>query len=56
MLNRCLIVAADSPATQITFVRLRLPDAMVTEERGTFKRFAKNSIPAALALPSTVRA
>ena len=28
------------------------PDAMVTEERGTFKRFARNSMQAALALPS----
>jgi hypothetical protein len=37
----------------MTFLRLFWPDAMVTEERGTFKRFAKNSMQAWLARPST---
>ena len=34
------------------FLRLLWPDAMVTEERGTFKRFARNSTQAWLARPS----
>ena len=37
----------------MTLRRLFWPDAMVTEERGTFKRFAKNSMQASLARPST---
>ena len=38
-----------NPTTRITFLRLLWPDAMVTEERGTFKSFAKNSMQAWLA-------
>src|SRR6202521_3774763 len=41
------------PKTRITLFRLVWPAAIVTEERGRFKSFAKNSMPAALALPST---
>jgi hypothetical protein len=37
----------------MTLFRLVSPDAMVTEERGTSKRFAKNSMQASLARPST---
>src|SRR5579863_2626632 len=37
----------------MTLFRLVSPDAMVTEERGTAKRFAKNSMQASLARPST---
>jgi hypothetical protein len=36
----------------MTFLRLVSPDAMVTEERGTSKRFAKNSMQASFARPS----
>jgi len=43
--------SADKPATQITFCRLLSPEAMVTEEGGTFKSFAKNLTQAVLALP-----
>src|SRR5580698_1255421 len=43
---------ADSPATRIILCRLVSPDAMVTEERGTSKRFAKNSMQASFARPS----
>lgn len=49
---RFLTSSADSPDTRITFRRPFWPDAMVTEERGTFKRFAKNSMQASLAHPS----
>jgi hypothetical protein len=44
--------AADTPNTRITFRRLASPLAMVTEDRGTFKSFAKNSMHASLARPS----
>jgi len=37
----------------MTFWRLFWPEAMVTEERETFKRSAKNSMQAWLARPST---
>ena len=37
----------------MTLLRLLWPDAMVTEDRGTFKSFAKNSMQASLARPST---
>ncbi|MDQ1389290.1 MAG: hypothetical protein QOF56_2744 [Acidobacteriaceae bacterium] len=47
-----LISAAEIPTTRITFLRLLWPDAIVTEDRGTFKSFAKNSMQASLALPS----
>ncbi len=47
------ISSAVTPATRITLFRLVSPDAMVTEERGTSKRFAKNSIQASFARPST---
>src|SRR5207249_8011655 len=47
-----LTSSAANPATRMTFLRLVWPDAMVTEERGTFKRFARNSIQARLARPS----
>src|SRR5580704_5224389 len=43
---------ADSPATRIILCRLVSPDAMVTEERETSKRFAKNSMQAWFARPS----
>jgi hypothetical protein len=39
--------------TRITLLRLVRPDAIVTEEHGTFKRLAKNSMQASLARPST---
>jgi len=38
---------------RMTLFRLVWPEAMVTEERGTFKSFAKNSMQASLARPST---
>lgn len=50
---RVRISFADRPVTRITFLRLVSPDAMVTEERGTSKRFAKNSMQALFALPSS---
>jgi hypothetical protein len=37
----------------MTLFRLLWPDAMVTELRGTFKSFAKNSTQASFARPST---
>src|SRR3954468_21372462 len=37
----------------MTLFRLVWPDAMVTEDRGTFKSFAKKSMQASLARPST---
>src|ERR1700728_736204 len=40
------------PATRITLFRLVWPEAMVTEDRGTFKSLAKNSMQASLARPS----
>src|SRR5439155_20774080 len=43
----------DSPATRMTFLRLFSPELMVTEERGTFKKSAQNSMQASLARPST---
>ena len=43
---------ADNPSTRIVFLELLLPEAMVMEERGTFKKFAKNSMQARLAFPS----
>ena len=45
--------SADKPATRITLFRLVSPAAIVTEERGRFKSFAKKSMQASLALPST---
>src|SRR5581483_11472287 len=45
--------AALIPTTRITLFRLRLPADIVTDERGTFKRWAKNRMQASLALPST---
>jgi hypothetical protein len=44
---------ADNPATRMTLFRLVWPEAMVTEDRGTFKNLAKNSMQTALARPST---
>ena len=41
-----------TPATRITLFRLAWPEAMVTEDRGTFKSLAKNSMQASLARPS----
>src|SRR5258708_28899924 len=41
------------PETRITLIRLVWPAAIVTEERGRFKSFAKNSMQASFALPST---
>jgi len=46
----CLAV---TPATRITLLRLVWPEVMVTEDRGTRKSFAKNSMQASLARPST---
>jgi hypothetical protein len=37
---------------RITLLRLVWPEAMVTEERGTFKSLARNSMQAWLARPS----
>src|SRR5713226_233681 len=51
--RRFLISSADSPATRITLFRLVWPAAIVMEERGRFKSFAKNSMQASLAFPST---
>src|SRR6266481_4907488 len=51
--RRFLISSADSPATRITLFRLVWPAAIVTDERGTFKSFVKNSMQASLALLST---
>jgi hypothetical protein len=45
--------SADNPATRTTLFRVLAPDAILTEPRGTFKRFAKNSIQASFAFPST---
>src|ERR1700731_4400130 len=44
--------SADNPATRITLFRLVSPDVIVMEERGTSKRFAKNSMQASFARPS----
>ena len=49
---RSLTSSAESPDTRITFRRLLWPEAMVTEERGTFKSFTKNMMQASFALPS----
>src|ERR1700690_915180 len=51
--SRSRICSAVRPATRITLFRLLWPAAIVTEERGTFKSSAKNSMQAWLALPST---
>src|SRR5580704_17740822 len=53
VLSRRCTSSADNPATRMTLFRLVSPDAMVTEERGTSKSFAKNSMQASLARPST---
>ncbi len=45
--------SAESPTTRITLLRLVWPEAMVTEDRGSFKSFAKNAMQASLALPSS---
>src|ERR1700678_691881 len=50
--RRSRIFSADKPATQITLIRLARPAAIVTDERDTFKSFAKKSMQAWLALPS----
>ena len=47
------VLPAVTPATRMTLFRLLWPEAMVTEDRGTFKSFAKNSMQASLARPST---
>ncbi len=44
---------ADNPATRITFRLLFSPDAILTDDRGTSKNFARNSMQASLARPST---
>src|SRR5580765_1137398 len=51
--NRSLTYSRLTPVTQIILLRLVCPDAMVTEDRGTFKSFAKNSMQASFARPST---
>jgi hypothetical protein len=51
--SRFPTVSVEIPATRITFRRPLSPDAMVTDERETFKRFAKNSMQASLARLST---
>ena len=53
ILRRFLTSSAESPETRIIFWRLVWPEAMVTEDRGSFKSFAKNSMQASLARPST---
>ncbi len=45
--------AADIPLTRITLFRLLSPAAIVTDECGTFKTSARNSMQAWLARPST---
>src|ERR1700740_662876 len=50
--RRCLTCCAVRPPTRITLLRLLRPAAILTEERGTFKRFEKKSMQASLALPS----
>src|ERR1700727_2956000 len=51
MPSRSLTCSAVTPTARITLFRLVSPAAIVTEERGRFKSFAKRSIQAALALP-----
>src|SRR5437868_4098620 len=48
--QNCLAV---TPATRTTLSRLRSPEAILTEERRTFKDLAKNSTHASLAAPFT---
>ena len=50
-----LTVSASIPVAviSITLFRLLWPAAIVTDERGTFKSFAKKSMQASFALPST---
>src|SRR5690242_13454622 len=50
--RRCLTSSEDNPRTRMTLLRPVWPDAMVTEDRGTFKSFARNSMQASLARPS----
>jgi len=50
---RFRVSSAESPTTRMIFARLLSPEAMVTEDRGSFKSFAKNSMQASLARPST---
>src|SRR5208337_4414628 len=49
---RFLATSTEGPATRITLFRSVWPEAMVMEERGTFKNFARNSTQARFALPS----
>src|ERR1700687_4055626 len=44
--------SAERLATRMTLFLLLWPEAMVTEDRGTFKSLAKNSMHASLARPS----
>jgi hypothetical protein len=44
--------SAESLATRMTLFLLLWPEAMVTEDRGTFKSLAKNSMHASFARPS----
>src|ERR1700678_206440 len=49
---RCLASSADRPMTRITLLRLLWPAAILMEDRGTFKIFARNSTQASFALLS----
>src|SRR5205807_9547683 len=51
--NRLRTSSTDNPATRSTLLRLPRPAAILIDERDTFKSFAKNSMQASLALPST---
>src|SRR3954453_20782464 len=50
LLRNC---SAVRPLTRMTFLRLDCPAAIVTEERDTFKSFAKKATQASLARPLT---
>ena len=52
-LSRSRTYSTPTPMTRITLFRLLSPDAILTEDRGTFKSFAKNSTHASFARPST---
>src|SRR5436305_15234781 len=51
-LNRSRRYSFVTPATRMSLFRLDWPEAMVTEDRGTFKSLAKNTMQAWLARPS----
>jgi len=50
---RCFLTcSAETPKTRMILFRLFWPAAILIEDRGTFKTFAKNSIQASFARPS----